>query len=64
MYKHVVNCGAFLQIREIAEQLKIAFKQRTAEKDWLDETTKAKTTEKVANITNMIDTFQIYSCSY
>ena len=31
----------------MAEQLKIAFKQRISEKDWLDETTKNKTIEKV-----------------
>ena len=37
-----------LQVGEVAEQIKIAFKQRVEEKDWLDETTKEQSKEKVA----------------
>jgi len=40
-----------LQVGDIAEQLKIAFKQRILEKDWLDETTKNRTVEKVGENT-------------
>ena len=37
-----------LQVGEVAEQIKIAFKQRISEKDWLDETTKNRSKGKVA----------------
>ena len=39
-----------LQVGEIAEQIKTAFKQRIAEKAWLDETTKKRSKEKVLTI--------------
>ena len=35
------------KVGEVAEQIKIAFKHRIAEKDWLDETTKKRSKQKV-----------------
>ena len=39
-----------VQVGEMAEQIKNAFKQRIAEKDWLDDATKKRTKEKVLAI--------------
>ena len=47
---YIKSCTYILQVGEIAEQIKIAFKQRIAEKPWVDETTKKRSKEKVLTI--------------